>query len=218
MREDRRNLAYVPALGFRALSGFYDPLIRVWSAARKFRSAVIEALDVKPGMRLLELGCGSGRLAIEIKRLHPAAAIDALELDRGMIGRARRNAERAGVDIRFHQANIVRPPALGRFDRVYSTMVFHHLRPEDKTLALAGAHRQLQPGGRFVVVDFGRPRDLLQALLFRAVQQPLDGVHTTAPHYDGRYEREVRRTFSSVTTARVWRTAGGTLELFVCTP
>ncbi len=208
--------AFVPALGVRWLTGLYDPLIRTWSAAARMRASVIEAMDLQPGMRLLELGAGSGRLAIEIKRAKPEVTINAVDFDGSMVARSRRNAAKAGVEIEFHEGDMTRLPDLGTFDRVYSTMVFHHLSPEAKQEALADARRVLRPGGNFVVVDFSRPRDFLQRALFTLIQQPLDGFTNTSPHRDGRYEAAVRGTFSQVRSAAVWKTAAGTLEMFVC--
>lgn len=209
---------FIPALRFHGLTALYDPLIRLWSAAARMRGAVIDALALEPGMRVLELGAGSGRLAIEIKRRHPRVAIEAIDADVAMVARARRRAAAAGVDVGFRAGCMTRLPDLGTFDRVYATMVFHHLAPRAKHEALAAARRVLRPGGRFVVADFGRPRDPLQWALFTWIQQPLDGVDNTAPHRDGRYERALRDTFAGVRSTAVWRTAAGTLELFVCTP
>jgi ubiquinone/menaquinone biosynthesis C-methylase UbiE len=169
-------------------------------------------------MRVLELGSGSGRLAIEIKRRYPDVAIAALDADPSMITRARRNAGRAAVDIAFHEGDMTRLPDLGTFDRVYSTMVFHHLSPQSKSEALVSARGVLGAGGRFVVADFGRPRDPLQWALFAWIQQPLDGFRNTRPHRDGSYERAVRDAFGDVRSAAVWRTVAGTVEMFVCAP
>ncbi len=209
---------YVPALGFRWLTGVYDPLIRGWSAARKLRASVIQALELEPGMRLLELGAGPGRLAIQIKQQHPAVAIETVDADESMVARARRNAAKAGQAIEIHEGDMTCLPDLGTFDRVYSTMTFHHLSPEQKAAALGEARRVLRPGGRFVVGDFGRPRDPLQWALFAWFQQPLDGFRNTRPHRDGRYERAVRDAFAQVHSTAAWRSIAGTLEVFVCTP
>ncbi len=210
---------YVPALGFHRLTALYDPLIRSWSAAAKMRRSVIEALALEPGMRLLELGAGPGRLAIQIKQRNPGVSIDAVDLDASMISRGRRNASSAKVEIAFRTADMTALSAeQGTYDRVYSTMTFHHLCPASKHAALASARRVLNPGGSFVVADFSRPRDLVQHALFRWIQQPLDGYTNTQPHRDGRYERAVRDTFTTVHSAAVWKTVAGTIEMFVCTP
>ena len=214
----RPRTGYVPALGFHRLTALYDPLIRSWSAATRMRAAVIDVLELRAGMRILELGAGPGRLAIQIKRRHPGVLIDAVDVDARMVARARRNAARAGVEIAFREADMTSLPAQGAYDRVYSTMTFHHLLPAAKQQALVTARRALAPGGNFVVADFGRPRDLLQWALFSWIQQPLDGAPSTRPHRDGRFEQGLRDEFGQVRSAAVWRTVAGTIETFVCTP
>jgi ubiquinone/menaquinone biosynthesis C-methylase UbiE len=210
---------YVPALGFHWLTALYDPMIRRWSAARRMRASVIDTLELRPGMRILELGAGPGRLAIQIKEEHPAVTIDAVDVDTRMIASAQRNAQSAGVEVSFREADMTSLPGeLGTYDRVYSTMTFHHLLPEAKQMALDTARRMLAPGGYFVVADFGRPRDALQWALFSWIQQPLDGFANTRPHRDGRFEQALRDTFGQVRSTAVWRTVAGTVETFHCAP
>lgn len=211
MPEDR----YVPALRFRWLTALYDPLAERWTPMSHMRQSVIEALELQPGLRLLELGCGPGRLAIEIKRRWPDVAIVALDGDPAILQVARRNAAESGADIAFHEADITRLPDMEPCDRVYSTLVFHHLNPSGKQAALAGIRRMLRPNGIFVVADFGRPRDRLQWMLFSAVAW-MDGTENTAPHRNGGFEQALREAFGNVRSAAVWRTVFGTLELFVC--
>ena len=207
---------FVPALGFHWLTALYDPLIRSWSAAARVRRSVIDALDLRAGMRILELGAGPGRLAIQIKRDHSEVLIDAVDIDHRMVANAKHNAAGAGVDIDFREADMTCLANAATYDRIYSTMTFHHLLPAAKLDALAGARRALAPGGRFVVADFGRPRDPLQWALFSWIQQPLDGFQNTRPHRDGRFEQALRDAFAGVRSAGVWRTVAGTVELFVC--
>jgi ubiquinone/menaquinone biosynthesis C-methylase UbiE len=212
-----RKPAFVPALGAHWLTSLYDPLIRCWTAATHMRSAVIDALDLRPNMRVLELGAGPGRLAIQVKRAHPEVHVDAIDIDAKMIARAERNAATAGVDVGFRAADMT-APLIGEYDRVFSTMTFHHLLPSAKNAALSVARRALAPRGSFVVADFSRPRDPLQWALFSWIQQPLDGFANTRPHRDGDFERALRTSFGDVRSAAVWRTVAGTIEAFVCTP
>src|SRR5687767_13182215 len=112
--------SYVPALGYHWLTAIYDPLIRAWSAASRMRAHVIEALELRAGMRILELGAGPGRLAIQIKRDHPGVAVDAIDIDARMVVLGRRNAANAGVEIAFREADMTCLPDRGVYDRVYS--------------------------------------------------------------------------------------------------
>lgn len=212
------KVPYVPALGFHLLTALYDPLIRSWSAATRMRASIIDELALEPGMRILELGAGPGRLAIQIKQAHPDVTIDAVDIDTRMIASAKRNAATAGVDVEFREADMTAPTERAGYDRVYSTMTFHHLMPDAKQRALDVARDALAPGGNFVVADFGRPRGAVQWALFSWIQQPLDGFQNTRPHRDGHFERALRDTFGDVRSAAVWRTIAGTVEAFVCTP
>jgi cyclopropane fatty-acyl-phospholipid synthase-like methyltransferase len=132
-----------------------------------------------------------------------------------MVANARRNAERAGVDVAFREGDMTEATG-GGYDRVYSTMTFHHLSPGAKQQALDAARAALGTGGTFVLADFTRPRDPLQWALFAWIQQPLDGFANTRPHRDGRFEAAVRATFDHVRSAAVARTIAGTIETFVC--
>src|SRR5688500_2840424 len=123
---------FVPALGFHWLTAIYDPLIRCWSAATRMRARMIESLELRPGMRILELGAGPGRLAIQIKRAHPDVVVDAVDIDARMVARAQRNAGVAGVGIAFQVGDMTSLADHGGYDRVYSTMTFHHLLPAAK--------------------------------------------------------------------------------------
>ncbi len=206
---------YVPALRFHWLTRLYDPLMERWLAATRMRAAVIDAMVLSPGLRVLELGCGPGRLAVQIKQAYPDVAIDAVDADPAMAASARDLARAARADISFYRADITQLPLAGPYDRVYSTLVFHHLLPDRKERALEEVSRVLRPGGWFVIADFGVPRGTVQWLL-SSIIHPLDGIPNTAPHRDGRFERLLRVSFARVRSEAVWRTVFGTIELFVC--
>ena len=179
--------AFVPALGAHWLTALYDPLTRIWRAPSRIRRSVIASLALQPGMRILELGAGPGRLAIQIKEAHPEVEVEAVDIDPKMVARARSAASRRGVEVAFRAGDMTALGRNGRYDRVYSTMTFHHLRPEAKTAALAAAHGVLDTDGSFVVADFSRPRDPVQWALFSWIQQPLDGFANKRPHRDGHF-------------------------------
>jgi cyclopropane fatty-acyl-phospholipid synthase-like methyltransferase len=186
-------------------------------AMARVRAAVIGALDLQPGLCLLELGSGPGRLAIEIKQRHPSVDIDAVDADPAMVEQARRNAQAAGVAINVIEGDITKLPDLGRYDRIYSTLVFHHLKPDGKRRALMKVRELLSPQGCFVIADFGRPRGLAQWLVSHVVQ-PVDGIANTAPHRDGRFERVLREIFETAEPVAAWKTFAGTLQVWICRP
>ncbi|MBL9016691.1 MAG: class I SAM-dependent methyltransferase [Myxococcales bacterium] len=218
MTVEPRKSSFVPALGAHWLTALYDPLTRIWRAPSRIRRSVIASLALEPGMRILELGAGPGRLACQIKQAHPEVEVEAVDIDPKMVARAQKEAATRGIEVAFRTGDMTSLAREGRYDRVYSTMTFHHLEPAAKTAALAAAHGVLDSDGHFVVADFSRPRDPLQWALFAWIQQPLDGFANTRPHRDGRFEQALRDRFGGVRSAQVWRTIAGTIESFVCTP
>jgi len=76
----------------------------------------------------------------------------------GRLARSHRNARAAGVSIRFDQgfANAL-PYADASFDRVFSSMMFHHLPQDAKLATLREVRRVLKPGGALHLLDFLEP-------------------------------------------------------------
>src|SRR5262245_35559091 len=144
----------IQPLGPSWFTAAYDPLTARWPAGNKMRAAVIDALQLAPGQRLLELGCGSGRLAIQIKRGWQEVAITAVDGNRDIMKVAQKRAEQAGVDIDFVLGDFTTCPLKGSYDRVYSTLVLHHLNLDAKQDVLARIHGLLADDGKIVIADF----------------------------------------------------------------
>jgi ubiquinone/menaquinone biosynthesis C-methylase UbiE len=137
---------YVPAMGHDRLLPLYDPLQRLLGLGSVHRWLVDQA-HIQPDQRVLEIGCGTGNLAILIKRLHPSAEV---------VGRAQRKARREALSVQLDRGfaeELPYPDA--SFDRVLSALMFHHLGPEEKVKTLDEARRVLKPGGSLHLLDFG---------------------------------------------------------------
>ena len=166
---DRR---YLPAAGRDAFLPFYDPIVRLFG----FRDAMDRLLAqaaLGPHHRVLDVGCGTGTLAVEIKRCYPDIDVTGLDPDPKGLARARRKAERAGVSIRLDRGfGDALPYANATFDRVFSSMMFHHLPKDEKPTMLAEVHRVLKAGGQLEFLDFaGAARSFLAHMLHG--RQPL---------------------------------------------
>ena len=181
MSQDR----YLPALRFPALTSVYDPVIRVTTRERLFKRRLVEQASPQPGQRILDLGCGTGTLALLVKEHQPAADVAGLDADPEMLDQARSKAERAGVELRLDEGFSTELPYADRsFDRVLSTLFFHHLDLDSKRRTAREIGRVLRGGGELHVADWGRPADPAMALAFLGVRL-LDGFENTRENARG---------------------------------
>jgi ubiquinone/menaquinone biosynthesis C-methylase UbiE len=144
---------YLPAAGYDALLPAYDLISRLLGAAKLHRR-LVELADLHPGQRVLEIGCGTGNLTKLVKRGQPGAEVVGLDPDPRALAMATRKA--AGLGVRFDRGySQSLPYPDGSFDRVLSSLMFHHLDEEQKRGTLSEVRRVLRPGGALYLVDFG---------------------------------------------------------------
>lgn len=156
MKDAQRT--YLPAAGLDWTLPLYDPFVKLLGgdAARR---ALVDQAGLQPGQRVLDIGCGTGTLAVLIKRLYPDVAVTGLDPDPKALARARRKAERAAVSARFDRGfSDELPYPDTSFDRVFSSFMFHHLEAGSKEKTFAEIRRVLKPGGSLHLVDFGGPK------------------------------------------------------------
>ena len=148
------NRAFLPAAGVDFLLPLYDPMVKLLGADRARKKLFDQAL-VQPHHRVLDVGSGTGTFAVAIKGWLPSADVVGLDPDPKALARSRRKAERAGVSIRFDQgfANALPYPD-GSFDRVFSSLMFHHLPRDAKFATMREVRRVLKPGGSLHLLDF----------------------------------------------------------------
>jgi ubiquinone/menaquinone biosynthesis C-methylase UbiE len=130
--------------------------------------AMVELAGIRSGERILDVGCGPGRLAIMAgTAAGPTGETCGIDPAPEMVELARRKAARASVKARFEVAVIEALPfPRDHFDVVLSSLMLHHLPDEVRRRGLAEIHRVLNPGGRLVAVDFGAtPREGIGHLL-----------------------------------------------------
>lgn len=143
---------YLPAAGHDVLLPGYDLLTRVLGMRPAYQQLVTEA-ELFDGAQVLDIGCGTGNVAMAAKRISPGVALTGVDPDPRALTRARRKASGL-VGIRFepgYAQQLAFPD--GSFDRVLSSMMLHHLDPEAKAAAVAEAFRVLRPGGSMHIVD-----------------------------------------------------------------
>jgi ubiquinone/menaquinone biosynthesis C-methylase UbiE len=140
----------------------YDVLLRlVWRGSeRTYRERVLDLARVRSGGSLLDVGCGTGTLAIAaIRRVGRAGAVSGIDASAQMLARARSKAANAGVAIDFRLADAEALPfANGAFDVVLGTTVLHCLPRTARARCIEEMIRVARPGGRVLLIDFGGPR------------------------------------------------------------
>lgn len=118
---------------------------------------IVELAAITPGERVLDVGCGPGRLAI-VAAARAGSAGESFGPE--MIELARGNAARAGVRICFDVGVIeALPYSDDHFDVVLSSLMLHHMPDAPKRRGLVEIRRVLKPRGRVVAVDFGATPD-----------------------------------------------------------
>lgn len=149
--------SYLPAAGHDWSLPLYDPLVKLLGGDRAIR-ALLEQAELRPGQRVLDVGCGTGTAAVTLKGLHPDVEVVGVDPDPKALARARHKAERARVSIQFDEGfgdSLSYPDQ--SFDRVLSSFMFHHLPAQDKGGTLDAIRRVLKAGGSFHMLDFEGP-------------------------------------------------------------
>src|SRR5689334_17643444 len=149
----------------------YDLLLRVfWGRSeQRYRSKLLQLARLGAGESVLDIGCGTGTLAIAARRsVGPAGSVAGVDASPQMVARARRKAATASVDVAFQIAAAdALPFPDATFDAVLSTTVFHCLTDDARSPAIREMHRVLKRGGRLLLVDFAGPRELRRSLAGR---------------------------------------------------
>lgn len=202
---------FIPALGRDWATPLYDLVARLLGE-RRFKTRLIEIANIEPGHDVLDLGCGTGTLALLTHRMRPGARVTGVDIDARILDIARRKIARAGASIDVHQGSATDPPFQpASFDRILTTLMLHHLTTPQKRETLGAAHRLLRPGGELHVADWGKPHNVLMrvaALGFRLA----DGDETTGANLRGELPRLIAAAgFRNVAETERWMTPFGTL-------
>ena len=137
----------------------YDVLVWLMTLGREraFREKMLRLAHLEPGESVLDVGCGTGTLAIAAKRqVGTTGTVYGVDASPEMIARAEKKAKKAGVKVVFKNAfaqSLPFPDA--QFDVVLTTVMLHHLSRTARQELAVEIRRVLRPGGRALAIDFG---------------------------------------------------------------
>ena len=206
---------FIPALRFKALTRYFDAVVARTLKEDRFRGLLLDRARIGPGHRVVDVGCGTGTLAVMLKRRLPRAHVIGLDPDGAALAIAEEKAACAGVEIDFRQTFAWEAGLEeGSIDRVLSSLVLHHLTPQEKRRTLECARRWLCPAGELHIADWGKAQSPLMRAAFLGVQL-LDGFATTQENVRAGLVPCIQDAgFGGVEETHRERTLFGTLSLY----
>ena len=201
---------YIPALRFKWLTPLYDPLLKWIMREETFKRRLIQQANIRPKMKVLDLGCGTGTLTLMLKGAHPDAEVTGLDGDPQVLDIAR--AKSGAVNIEWDEglaSSLPYPDSV--FDRLVTSLVIHHLTTDEKRGAFKEMYRVLKPRGELHVLDFGAPHSHLT----RFVTTYMRHLEETVDNFDGLIPRFITEAgFGEVKEAEHFVTIFGPLSLW----
>jgi ubiquinone/menaquinone biosynthesis C-methylase UbiE len=207
---------FTPAMGRFAPTRFYDPVVAL-TRERLWRALAVMYAAPRPDDVIVDVGCGTGSLALLLSRVEPRAQIIGVDPDSDVLAVARQKAAGcAAVQWRVGMGDtLVDSVGADSADTVVSSLVLHQCPLPMKRAVLASMFAVLRSGGRLVVADYGWQRSSLMRLAFRIVQLA-DGKADTQPNADGIVPELLSEAgFRDVREAEVVPTVSGSISVYV---
>lgn len=208
-------MKYIPALRFKSLTRFFDRFISMIMAEKVIKMSMVDMVALKDGERVLDFGCGTGTLTILIKQSVRQIQVYGVDVDAAILEIARKKIGEHSGDIYFQQYDgHTLPYGAAYFDKVLSTLVFHHLSHSQKQRALFEIYRVLKPGGEIHIVDFGKARNILARGYF-FIWQLMDGIPNTQDNIKGNIPIMISEIgFQNVIELKRFKSLAGSLSYY----
>ena len=210
-----KESTYIPALKYSFLTKLYDPIMRFTMPEKQFKAELIKQANIQPNYNVLDFGCGSLTLSLLVKANIPNANVIGVDVDEKILSISREKVKQHLADIKIDKYDgVVLPYSDSSFDRVLTSLVFHHLTPEQKVNSLFEIKRVLKSGGELHIADWGKASSLFMRSLFLFIQL-LDGFKTTKDNVKGLLPQYLKEAgFSNILITKEYNTIFGTLQLF----
>jgi ubiquinone/menaquinone biosynthesis C-methylase UbiE len=163
------------------MARFYDAMSWVCSLGgeAKTNREIVERAGIKPGERVLDVGCGTGGQTLPAAEVTGPGNVAGIDPSPDMLERAREKAAKKRLDIDFRGAAIEKLPFDDQqFDVVLSSFMLHHLPKDVMRRGFGEIYRVLKPDGRLLAVDFTSGRSLIGRVMgFLGHAHKLEGLN-----------------------------------------
>lgn len=210
-----KNENYIPALKYNWLTKLYNPVVALTMPETKFKNALIVQANISVNHKVLDFGVGTATLSLLLSKKQPELHIEGIDVDNKILGIAKEKIKEESAKITLTKYDGIKLPYPDNsFDRVITSLVFHHLDKEQKLNSLSEIKRVLKPGGELHIADWGKSTNLLMRILFYPVQI-LDGFKTTSDNVKGMMPDYIKECgFVNTITTKNYSTIFGTLSLY----
>ena len=155
---------------FKGMAGGenYKRLAALFGMKEKFYRKGIGSVELDAGMKALDLGCGPGALSFALaEKAHPDSEIIGIDISEDQLNYARRNSNKFQCEMQFTDCSMDELPFPSEhFDIVISSMALHAIPPELRRRTIAETERVLKDKGKFILVDWCKPRFGLWGLVW----------------------------------------------------
>ena len=202
----------------------YDRGIRLLTLGRleRLQAQIVDRL-IQEGMRILEIGCGSGALTIAMAE--KGAQVTAIDISPTMLAEAERRVNQLEleerIDLKLMDASLIGDRfESGDFDLVVSSLVLSEMTPQTRILVLQECLRLLVPDGKLAIIDETLPENLAARLMFEAIRSPLRLLTWLLTRTTTRHLRDFAIMLSNAgfSIEVVISQLGGSLQLVLASP
>lgn len=133
----------------------------------KLREETLDSAEIKSGDCVLEVGSGTGTLALAAKKkVGISGKVNGIDVIPGMIEVSRQKAKQANEDVSFDLGSIADIPfEANTFDVVICSFMIFHVAEKTRRKGISEIHRVLKPNGKLFILDLGLPQGSIQRML-----------------------------------------------------
>jgi demethylmenaquinone methyltransferase/2-methoxy-6-polyprenyl-1,4-benzoquinol methylase len=143
----------------------YDFNASLFGMSESFFKRATENVNIIKNAKILDLGCGTGNLTLAIANDYPESKIIGIDISNDQLDYARIKATDY-TNVEFLNGSMDRLDFEDEsFDLVMSSMVFHGVSPDIRRLAIKEVNRVLKDNGKFLLVDWSKPRLGLKGII-----------------------------------------------------